>query len=408
MSLTAIDIFGPDEQHEKRVHAVLENERAKREARRLLDAEEHGAVDLPEILTLRDRLARPSQPVEYRIHGWQPQNTRAILAAQFKAGKTTLTGNLARCLVDGDPFLGRDRVTPIAGTVAILDFEMSQRQLDTWLRDQAIRHDDRVIPIPMRGHAAAFNILEPATRARWAHVLRRLDVAYVVIDCLRPILDALGLDEHREAGRFLVALDALLLDAAIPDALVVHHMGHTGERSRGDSRLRDWPDVEWRLVRQDDDPASPRFITAYGRDVDIPESQVEFDAPTRRLAIAGGSRHDAKSMEALDEVLALLSASPEPMSGRAIKQAMKDSDHARDTIDSALRLGGRTDALNVIQGPRNSKLYSSVRVSGQCPGSVRPDTETFSDASVRVSGPPYRGRTLGRSAHQETDDADRV
>jgi hypothetical protein len=66
---------------------------------------------------------------------------------------------------------------------------------------------------------------------------------------------ALGLDEHREAGRFLVALDTLLADAGIPDAAVIHHMGHVTERSRGDSRIRDWP--EWRLVREDDEPSSP-------------------------------------------------------------------------------------------------------------------------------------------------------
>jgi hypothetical protein len=68
-----------------------------------------------------------------------------------------------------------------------------------------------------------------------------------------------------------VAIDELLLEAGIDEALVVHHMGHSGERARGDSRLRDWPDVEWRLMRQDDDPASPRFLTAYGRDIDVPE-----------------------------------------------------------------------------------------------------------------------------------------
>ena len=90
-------------------------------------------------------------------------------------------------------------------------------------------------------------------------------------------------------GAFLVPLDALLAEAGIPDALVVHHMGHTNERSRGDSRLRDWPDVEWRLMRKDDDPASARFFTAYGRDVDVEEQELGYDAATRRLTVVGGS-----------------------------------------------------------------------------------------------------------------------
>src|SRR5262249_39098124 len=145
-----------------------------------------------------------------------------------------------------------------------------------------------------------------------------------------------------------------------------HHMGHAGERSRGDSRFRGWPDVEWRMVRQTDDPASDRFIVAFGRDVDMSELQLHFDQQSRRLTVSGGSRHDAKSMEALDEVLMRLTKASEPMTGRGIKGAMEKSGFSKDTIDSALRLGTRTGALSVSDGPRNSKLYSipSVRVSG--------------------------------------------
>jgi hypothetical protein len=74
-------------------------------------------------------------------------------------------------------------------------------------------------------------------------------------------------------------------------------MGHSGERARGASRLRDWPDVEWRLVREktengDVDPAAPRYFSAYGRDVDVPESRLVFDPATRHLTLEGGSRAD--------------------------------------------------------------------------------------------------------------------
>lgn len=377
----------------------MDRERARREARRRLDVEERGPIVQPVIDTLRERLARPRTVVAFRIHGWQPQHSRVVLAAQFKAGKTTLTGNLARSLVDGDLFLGRDAVTPIDGAVAVLDFEMSELQLDDWLRDQGIRADDRVLVIPMRGRASAFDILDATCRAEWAQRLRRHGAVYLILDCLRPVLDALGLDEHRDAGRFLVAFDALMTEACIPEALVVHHMGHSGERSRGDSRLRDWPDAEWRLVRQDDNPASPRFITAYGRDVDVPESQLDFDATTRRLTVSGGSRHDATAAEALDAVLDVLAVALGPMSGRAVKAALKDGDHGRDTIDAALRLGVRLSAFTVDEhGPRGSKLYSRrvsecPAVSGQCPDGHLNTNES----SVRVSGGPYRPRTVGRS-----------
>src|SRR5690606_26456089 len=168
----------------------------------------------------------------------------------------------------------------------ILDFEMSEHQLDDWLGDQGIENDDKVVVAPMRGKAATFDIIDDDVRAEWATRLR--GTTYLVLDCLRPILDALGLDEHREGGRFLTAFDALCDQAAIPDALVVHHMGHQGERSRGDSRFRDWPDVEWKLVRENEDSDSPRYISAYGRDVEQAEGLLEYHPDSRHLTLKGG------------------------------------------------------------------------------------------------------------------------
>jgi hypothetical protein len=391
-----------DEAHARRVAQSYNAERAKRDARRQLAAEDRGAVTPPVVESLRLRLSRPRVPTPWRIEGWQPQGSRVILAAQFKAGKTTLVGNMIRCKVDGDDFLDRYPVRPVTGNVVLIDFEMGESQLDDWLRAQRIEHDDRVIVLPMRGRAASFDILNTDVRAEWARRFRAHHCCDLTIDCLRPILDGLGLDEHRDGGRFLTAFDALLMEAGIPDAVIVHHMGHTGERSRGDSRFRDWPDVEWRLVRQDEDPASPRFITAYGRDVDVPESQLDYDALTRRLSVAGGSRQDAKSAAVLGEVFAVLSDSPGPLTGRAIKKAMAEAEHSRDAIDAALRYGARRGELVVQDGPRNSKLYlpgsaSSVPVSGSV-RAVSGDIDGHPvNTSVRVSGPLYKARTLGHS-----------
>jgi hypothetical protein len=354
-----------DIDHEVRVRAEVERQRIDREARQRLDSEERGPVPGPEFRTLRERLAVPRSTVRYRIDGFQPAGTRVICAAQFKAGKTTLIGNLLRSLADGDAFLGSYRVSPLVGTVALIDTEMGPTQLDDWLRVQAIGRDDGVIVVTLRGRVASFDLLDRTLRTRWAQWLRERRVDYLVLDCLRPVLDALGLDEHRDAGRFLTAFDALLAEAEITDALVVQHMGHLNERSRGDSRLRDWPDVEWQLVREDDDPGSPRFIKAYGRDVDVREARLDYDQVTRRLLVSGGSRGDVKVESALAAVLDVLTERLVPMSGRAIKDALVASDHPRDTIDSALRRGVEAGVLRVEPGSRNARLYSKAP---ECPG----------------------------------------
>ena len=341
------------------VNTKLDELRILDEARHRLAIEHRGHVDPPELLTLRDRLARPRTPTRWRIDGWQPAGSRVVLAAQFKAGKTTLVGNLVRSLVDGDDWLDKHEVTQVSGTVAVLDFEMGADQLDDWLRDQRIHNDDRVLVDP---DARAGRRVRPPRRAQvlaeWAKLLRDRDTGYLALDCLRPILDALGLDEHRDAGRFFVALDQLLTDAGIADALVVHHMGHFGERSRGDSRIRDWPDVEWRLVRQDDEPGSARYISAYGRDVDVVESELLYDPTSRHLTIVGGSRRDAAIRAALRDVTAVLAKSGEPMNGRAIELALEGSEHPRAAIRRALALGIRIDTIRVQPGPRRSTLHS--------------------------------------------------
>ena len=289
-----------------------------------------------------------------------------IVSAQYKAGKTRLVANVARSLVDGADFLGEHPVAPVAGSLALLDFEMGPRQLRAWLGDQRIDNDGRLRLYPLRGQCSSFNILAAGVRAAWARELRKSEVSYLVLDCLRPVLDALGLDEHHEAGRFLVALDALLKEAEITDALLVHHMGHSGERSRGDSRLRDWPDAEWRLLRSGDDPASPRSITAYGRDVDQPQSALHFDPGTGRLTLMDGARRDEAPRRCLEEVLAFLKSQDAPQSQRQV-EATLGGNHTRKSIRTALALGEERRLTRAERRSRNSLLHSLV---SECAGAL--------------------------------------
>ena len=90
----------------------------------------------------------------------------------------------------------------------------------------------------------------------------------------------------------------------VVDDLVVHHAGHAGERSRGASRLLDEPDAVWTLTKdaeskqaQADDPladTSPtRYLSAFGRDVELTAEALKFDMATRRLELTGLSRSAA-------------------------------------------------------------------------------------------------------------------
>lgn len=267
--------------------------RADREALAELDEEDGLAISqkLPEGISLVDLLNRPVEPIPYRINGVLPKDGRIVLAAPMKSGKTTMMGNLLRSLADGDPFLDTFETTPVTGRIILFDFEMPETLIQEWLRDQQIRNIDRIHIFPMRGRGELFNILSPTVREEWAKRIKDLDGEIIIGDPIKPVLDSLGLSEHVEAGKLLTAFDALLKEAGAHEAMWTHHMGHNGERSRGDSTLRGWPDAEWKLVTERDDksgeriPDTPVYFWAFGRDVDVRESELKFDAENRRLSL---------------------------------------------------------------------------------------------------------------------------
>ena len=346
---------------------------AKEEAKRRYDERNRPTVALPPVWNLTALLAQPDTETAYRIDGVAPAGGRVMLAAQAKSGKTHLIGNLVRSLVDGDPFLGRFSVNGQAQRVVVIDTELSENMVRRWFRDQAVTNTDRVDVIALRGRVGAFNILNPDRRAEWADLLRGAD--YLILDCLRPALDALGLDEHRDAGKFLVAFDALLAEAGITDALLVHHMGHSGQRARGDSRLQDWPDATWRIVRAKDDPDSDRFFTAFGRDVDIPEGRLDFDPATRRLTYLDGTRQasnrQADRDHVLGEIVGILSqrltdGDANPMSRNDILVATEAYNRSARTVDPALDHGVIQGVLTKTNGPRRSHLYTLANPCTVC------------------------------------------
>lgn len=337
--------------------------RINQEARRRLDDETRPPIILPPVKSLTALLDEPETPTQYRIDPVQPTASRVLFSAQQKGGKTTTVGNGIRALVDAEPFLGQFPINVPSEQLVLLDDELSEDMLRRWLLAQDIRNTDAVITVSLRGRVNTFDLLDDRTRDAWAQRLRDMGCDYLILDCLRPVLDALGLDESRDAGRFLVAFDALLAEAGINDALLVHHMGHNNERARGDSRLQDWPDAIWRLVRDSEAPGSPRYFSAYGRDVNVPEGRLNYDQATRRLTYAAGSRVDTKADAAYVAVIKLLaSKSDEPMSKNAIESELVD-EHTQKAVRIAIAKTVDNGIVAIEDGARGAKLH---RIAHPC------------------------------------------
>lgn len=386
-----------------RIGEEVSKERARVEARRIVASENAATATVkPNPIGLDELLARQFPPLEYAVDQLQPKGAKVLFAAQAKAGKTTAVINLIRSLADGEPFLNTFRPAPLAGRVCLLDLEMTERQLHHWFSQANIRNRGRVTVQQLRGKVSSLNILDPVRRSEWAAKLRELEISTLIFDNLRPLMDALGLDENSDAGRLLVAFDALVAEAGIGESMIVHHMGHNGNRSRGDSRLRDWPDVEWFLTRDKsptgevDDPASPRFFHAYGRDVDFAKNQLSFDPLTRRLTLIGGSPMQVKSDSAVAEIYNLIG--DRELSGRGIESecAKVGSSLKREVIREALKAGLRAGNFVGMEGPKGAILHRR--------GPCAPSAPEVRQRASAVCAAPYIGART-RALDEDTSSA---
>lgn len=345
-----------DEDYERAKAKMRRARRAKRE----LDAEENPPRPIPKPRTLQDRLANKTKTIGYRVAELMKYGHRVLLVAQFKSGKTTMVINFVRCLVDNRQFLNRFRVVQVSD-VTIIDAEMATEdtnQLDEWYEQARIKNADRIKIVALRGAASSFNILDPQVRTLWADNLR--GTKFLVLDCLRPILDAIGLDEKNETGKFFTAFDELLKEAGIPEAMVVTHMGHQNERARGDSRNLDWPDATWNLVRLNEDPSSKRFFKAFGRGVDLRETALDFDANTLQLSLGSGTRGDEKALSAIPLVIRFVETFGGRPTQTQIRAGVRSEGMGDQSIRKAIRVAVKNGQLLEMPGTKKGSYVYEV------------------------------------------------
>ncbi|PRX48671.1 AAA domain-containing protein [Prauserella shujinwangii] len=374
---------------ERTAEAEKTKELARREGRRRADAAEAQAtVAPPAALTGTQLLAQPDDEEVYLIDQLWPAEGNIVLAAQRKAGKTTTVLNVVRSLVDGQPFLGRYAVTPLRGCVEVWDLEMSPKQYRRWLRRQGVMHTDWLTVRHFRGNVASLNLLNPQIRAQLATQLRAANVQVLVLDCLRPLMDALGLDENRDFGRLSGPLDALKAESGVTELLVVHHAGHADQpgeaRSRGDSRIRDWPDAEWFLARKDKADASPRMFWTFGREVDTKKAELTYEADHDRLSLGPdfssrirtlqqvgvhGPENPKDDPDLYSKVVEMIRDYGEPM---AVSTMLEGLDIPKSTLQRYLKLWRTAKYLRGVPLSTRSQALGYEVVEEKQPRSIEP------------------------------------
>ncbi|WP_411734217.1 AAA family ATPase [Paeniglutamicibacter sp.] len=336
--------------------------RVREAARRRLAAENTPPAPPPTPTTLEDLLAQPDDPATYRVEGVLPIGACMLFVAIAKFGKTSIIISLVRALVDGTLFLGKYRVEPVEFGVTIFDNEMDPRMTRAWFRKAGIKNTHLVHIVSLRGRTAAFDILDPKKRFELVKLYEGSEV--YILDALRPALDSFALDENREAGRYVQAWKNFVYELGGEESIIVHHMGHSGERARGDSGLLGGVDGTWKGVLQDPgdasrevDPATAtRFFSAYGRDVNEPEQQL--GGPPERMEIVGGSRKESSAEEAAQAVIDAIQAAGEPLSWRGVHDALAETPFTRRTIDDGIKAARKNGRVFTFQGPKRATLHA--------------------------------------------------
>lgn len=332
-----------------------------REAARALLAAEKAAADPAEpydVGTLRELLERPPEP-PMRIAKLLPSDASALVVAQRKTGKTTLTLNMARCLITGEPMLGCLETRPIEGNVAVLNFEVSAAMVARWGDEHGVDLD-RLVVANMRGRRNPFASAED--RERLAQHLRDHDVEVLAVDPFGRAYTGKSQNDPGEVGAWLAELDAFArAEVGARELVLSTHAGWNGERTRGSTALEDWADSIITLTRDPDDE-SQRFIRSIGRmDDELEEDRLDFDPATRTLTLAGvGSRAKVKTDGKVTALAVLVSRAvfiTPGLNTRELIEAVRDMPDAPSFQDR-----------HIAKAARLAEQQGQVRIEAAGPG----------------------------------------
>jgi hypothetical protein len=173
-------------------------------------------------------------------------------------------------------------------------------------------------------------------------------------------------NSNSEVREWLKAVDEIKRRASVDNVVLIAHTGHLSDdeaevRARGAARLMDWADVIWSYRAGNDASPDRRYLSAYGRDVNLPEVALDFDAAARSLAVVPGAgsraadRRAALAIEAADAVNAHYGATGEPMTKTALEDALARGKAADKR--TAIRVAVDEGWVRVEPGANRSLLH---------------------------------------------------
>ncbi|KIR64731.1 AAA family ATPase [Micromonospora haikouensis] len=297
--------------------------RAQAEARRQV-AEELAAADFrapdPETYgTLADINKLDLPPVEYLVgsaedgkKGLLGARHNAVLIAQYKTGKTALAIDLARSLVDGEPFLGTFPV--VRSRVGFWSLEVELNELRREFMDPVGIKSDRRLAV-WDGVGQPVNILSEPGKAWTVNWLKHYKVKVWMIDSLAVLAVWVGVDIDKDNGQtraLFAAIDEIKREADVQVSFILAHtpradMEEGKERARGASAIDEHAGARWIFTMHN----NIRFLRVNGRGVELKQTSLVWDDETHRSSIGtAGSRDDVVDRDVWIGLAAYAEANP--------------------------------------------------------------------------------------------------
>lgn len=314
------------------------------------------------------------------LGGLVAEGHNAVLAGQYKAGKSTVRDNACAALATGEPFLGIfDVRRPYR--VAVLDYEMAEDDSRQRLRQLGLDNEalSRILVICLRG--VGLSLTAPAGRRWIVEQLRNHGTEVAVLDTYGAASAPSVESENDNAGgrRFLATWDAIKDEAQVPTSLLTHHFGRGqqeegAEHGRGATVLDDWADV--RIVLTKDRDSGQRFLASEGRSsYNLPESRLFFDETTLRLSLPesslGENRRRARELRIAEQVAEVVRNEPGILTTQ-LRDALKAAGLGKhETQSAAVEAAKRAGMIHTHQGAANRVCHYPGAVhhdSQPCPG----------------------------------------
>jgi hypothetical protein len=370
--------------YNSRVASRVEDKRINRDADRVLRNEDWKAPDPARSRSFTESMANPPAAVRHVVEGLLPEGI-CILAAQWKAGKTALVIDLSVCLLTGSNFLGRFPVNFGEDEgVGYWNLEVDEPQMFEWQKRRmmegarVLREDPerefkpfshRLYTAHLRGQR--IDLLHEPTREWTVEWLRSRRVKVWIIDPQGRMLDEEN--SSSEYNRWFGVVEGIVAEAGIRLVLIIHHSGHPGQgqadsvpRARGASSMMGNTDANLSYRHGGDLGTAPhdslRYLSAFGRGVDVTELTVDFDNGTGELFVVEDSlgRSEDKKARKIDQLVdkaveCVRAAGDWELNNGALKAAI--GGHGKDA-NTAIREALKAGEIISKKGDNNATLYA--------------------------------------------------